>query len=153
LDVPRQKFDLTADRLPRALLGRVQRDEARLARLAGRLAPGILTRSLSDHQRRTHDWGQRLKPAVSRKHQDAVTKLSSLGRLLESFSYRSVLGRGFALVRDEQGRPIADGAPLSAATRIDIEFRDGIKSAMIGTGKASPRKRDIADDTQPRLID
>jgi exodeoxyribonuclease VII large subunit len=155
LDVPRQKFDLTADRLPRALLGRVQRDEARLARLAGRLAPGILMRSLGDHQRRTHDWGERLKPAVSRRHQDALVKLSGLGRLLESFSYRSVLGRGFALVRDDQGRPIADGAKLAVNTRIDIEFRDGTKSAVIGAGiaKAAPRKRELADDTQPRLID
>ena len=47
------------------------------------------------------------------------------GELLAAFSYRGVLARGFALVRDAKGRPLRTAAAITAGMPLDIEFADG----------------------------
>jgi exodeoxyribonuclease VII large subunit len=47
------------------------------------------------------------------------------GQLLTALSYRSVLTRGFALVRDEQGHPVHAAASVGPGARLDLEFADG----------------------------
>ena len=45
--------------------------------------------------------------------------------LLAALSHHGVLARGFALVRDLEGRPLRTAAAASAALRLDVEFSDG----------------------------
>jgi exodeoxyribonuclease VII large subunit len=52
------------------------------------------------------------------------------GQLLGAFSYRHVLARGFALVRDVEGRPLRSVAAVAPGHRIDIEFSDGRVGAI-----------------------
>jgi exodeoxyribonuclease VII large subunit len=52
-------------------------------------------------------------------------RLLSAGQLLAAYSYRGVLARGFALVRDGDGRPLRTAAAVGAGMRLDIEFSDG----------------------------
>ena len=40
-------------------------------------------------------------------------------------SYRGVLARGFALVRDEQGLPLHAAAAVGPGARLNLEFSDG----------------------------
>jgi exodeoxyribonuclease VII large subunit len=47
------------------------------------------------------------------------------GQLLGALSYRSVLTRGFALVRDEQGRALHAAASVGPGARLNLEFADG----------------------------
>ena len=42
-----------------------------------------------------------------------------------AFSYRGVLARGFALVRDGEGHPLRAAAAVAGGTRLEIEFSDG----------------------------
>ena len=58
-------------------------------------------------------------------------------RLLVAFSYREVLKRGFALVRDGDGRPLHAAADVSTGLRLDIEFADG-RVGAIADGEARP---------------
>jgi len=44
---------------------------------------------------------------------------------LAALSYRSVLARGFALVRDEQGHAMRTAASIGPGARLDLEFSDG----------------------------
>ena len=157
LDVPRQRLDISAERLPRALSGLVRLGDARLARIAGRLSITNLANRLNDGTRRVTDLGSRLKPAASRLIGDKHKGLVAVARLLDSLSYRSVLSRGFALVRDEQGRPVAQASDLGAKARIEIEWRDGMRAAVIGADVSpgpAPKKPKVPDNpAQPRLID
>ena len=74
-------------------------------------------------------------------------------------SYRNVLGRGFALVRDKAGAPLHNAAAIGADQPIRIEFSDGEVAALArpagGETPASrslkPGKRGGADD-QGRLF-
>jgi exodeoxyribonuclease VII large subunit len=45
--------------------------------------------------------------------------------LLTAFSYRGVLARGFALVRDDAGQAVRSAATVGPGTRLSLEFADG----------------------------
>ena len=47
--------------------------------------------------------------------------------------------RGFALVRDDAGRPLHNAAAVTGGTRLEIEFADGRVGAVAdGEGAAPP---------------
>jgi exodeoxyribonuclease VII large subunit len=52
-------------------------------------------------------------------------RLLSLWKRLQAASPRSVLNRGFAIVRDETGRPVVRRAALRPRQPLDVEFGDG----------------------------
>ena len=62
------------------------------------------------------------------------------GQLLAAFSYRGVLSRGFALVRDEGGRPLRSAAAVAPGQRLDIEFADGRRGATADGSGRRPRR-------------
>jgi exodeoxyribonuclease VII large subunit len=45
--------------------------------------------------------------------------------LLSALSYRGVLARGFALVRDEHGHAVHAAEAIGPSARLSIEFADG----------------------------
>jgi exodeoxyribonuclease VII large subunit len=53
-------------------------------------------------------------------------------RVLQSLSYKNVLNRGYAVVRDEADRPISAASALAAGAAISIEFADGRVGAVTG---------------------
>jgi exodeoxyribonuclease VII large subunit len=73
-----------------------------------------------------------------------VTSLERCGQLLTALSHRGVLARGFALVRDLEGRPLRQAAQVSAGMPLDVEFSDGHVRALAErtttapAGKAEP---------------
>jgi exodeoxyribonuclease VII large subunit len=52
-------------------------------------------------------------------------RLLALWKRLESVSPRSVLQRGFAIVRDETGQPVARAKGVTAGRVLTTEFADG----------------------------
>jgi exodeoxyribonuclease VII large subunit len=59
--------------------------------------------------------------------------------LLAAFSYRGVLARGFALVRDGDGHPLRSAATVTSQMRLDIEFSDGrVGATADGAGGPTP---------------
>ncbi|MBK8475074.1 MAG: exodeoxyribonuclease VII large subunit [Opitutaceae bacterium] len=56
-------------------------------------------------------------------------RLLGLWKRLQAASPASVLNRGFAIVRDESGQPIARRAELAAGQAIHVEFADGAVNA------------------------
>jgi len=57
-------------------------------------------------------------------------------RVLQSLSYKNVLSRGYAVIRDEEDRPVSEASALAAGAAISIEFADGRVDAV--TGEAPP---------------
>jgi exodeoxyribonuclease VII large subunit len=56
--------------------------------------------------------------------------------LLAALSYRSVLTRGFALVRDEAGHPVHAAASIGPGAHLSIEFADGRVGAIADADRA-----------------
>jgi exodeoxyribonuclease VII large subunit len=102
------------------------------------------TARLGQSRLRLEQTGQRLGPALARLLTERDQRVQSLGQVLESVSYRRVLERGYAVVRDAKGHPVAsaEGAPPGAA--LAVEFKDGgVRVRVEGgppTAKASARQ-------------
>lgn len=64
-------------------------------------------------------------------------RLERAERLLAAFSYREVLKRGFALVRDGGGLPLHSASAVASGMRLDIEFADG-RVAAVADGDGKP---------------
>ncbi len=66
-----------------------------------------------------------LARSPERKIEVASHQLLGLWKRLQSASPDSVLQRGFVIMRDAQGRPVARREGLAAGDRLSAEFRDG----------------------------
>ena len=67
-----------------------------------------------------------------------AARLERADRLLVAFSYREVLKRGFALVRDAEGHPLRAAENVTSGMHLSIEFADG-RIGAVAEGDAVPR--------------
>ncbi len=109
LAMPRQRLDACAERLPRALRANAQIHHTQLTRVAARLSPRLLQLRLARSSEIVVALGQRGRRARENYLLRRQERLRSAGQLLAAFSYRGVLARGFALVRDGAGHPLRSG--------------------------------------------
>ncbi|MBY5749576.1 exodeoxyribonuclease VII large subunit [Rhizobium leguminosarum] len=120
---------------------RVDRAEAILASLPARL------KTQTDRGRdRLGNLSRHADTAVRHQLTRARAELSAQDRVLQSLSYKNVLKRGYAVIRDEDNNPVSQAAQLSAGMGIAIEFADGRVGAMTtegGTPPAGAKKRSI----------
>jgi len=106
----------------------------------------------------------RLSAAEARLLERRRDRIERAARLLGSLSYRAVLARGFALVRDADGVPVRRAERLAAAQAISLEFADGLVQARTGptsetTAEAAPprratrKRRSAAPDPAPEAAE
>ena len=68
---------------------------------------------------------ERARRALATATQRLQARVAHSGQLLGALSYRSVLARGFALVRDEHGHALRAAASIGPGERLSLEFSDG----------------------------
>jgi exodeoxyribonuclease VII large subunit len=93
---------------------------------------------------------ERLAPAFARLLQQRLTRLDNLDKLLESYSYRSVLDRGFALVTDAHGTVVRSTGQATPGKMLAIEVADGTVGATVSGAPAIPRRRRRVIDPDER---
>ncbi len=154
LAIPRQRLDHAAAGLRRALRANAHIHHMSYSRIAGRLGVQLLRTNVERRRERYSAMAQRLRAAVAAniavhrtrlvRERDRVGALAARaprafahyiagrraraergGQLLAALSYRGVLARGFALVRDAAGLPLRSVAAVTAGMPIEIEFADG----------------------------
>lgn len=125
LAVARQRLDATAGRLAPALKSNLQRHGLLLARSAGRLSLGTLQNRVVEAQRRLPEASNRSRRALLQLLAKRRDKFAGEAKLLQAISYKSVLARGFAVVRDGEGKSIRAAAAVKPNTALEIEFTDG----------------------------
>jgi exodeoxyribonuclease VII large subunit len=125
LSVPRQRLDSCAGRLPRALRANAQIHHTHLTRVASRLSPRLLSHRIERCDEQTKNFIGRARRAFRISQDRRDQRLRSAGQLLTAYSYKGVLSRGFALVRDGEGHPLRSAGAVGAGARLDIEFADG----------------------------
>jgi exodeoxyribonuclease VII large subunit len=79
----------------------------------------------------------------------ARSELTAQERILQSLSYKNVLKRGYAVVRDEDDRPVSLAAALSTGAAISIEFADGRVSAVTSDDAAPPSSSSTPSGATP----
>ncbi len=68
---------------------------------------------------------ERARRALATSLQRLDARVTHSGQLRAALSYRGVLARGFALVRNEAGHAVHAAAELGPGVRLSIEFSDG----------------------------
>jgi exodeoxyribonuclease VII large subunit len=127
--IVRQKLDNLAQRLPGSLTFNLQRHAVALAGQLGKLSPRLLQQRLVDHQRRVLDAGHRANRALRLNLKHKKDRFGAETKLFQSLGYRSVLARGYALVRGRDNQPIRSSAIVKPGTHLRIEFSDGTLDA------------------------
>ena len=73
-------------------------------------------------------------------------RLEAVSKLFDSLSYKSVLKRGFALVRDADGQPLNSADAVLDGQALVLEFADGKTDATGGRIGTRPRA------AKPKLV-
>jgi exodeoxyribonuclease VII large subunit len=190
LAVPRQRLDHAATGLVRALRANAQIHRVDYSRIGGRLSPQLLRATVERRRERYTGMAHRLQASMAANIQAFRTRVARereriktfadraeraievildrrfarvdhAGQLLAAFSYRGVLERGFALVRDGAGQPLRAAAAVTSGMRLDIEFSDGRVGAVAGDAQVTPapapvfrrrRRRSGPDEGQGNLF-
>jgi exodeoxyribonuclease VII large subunit len=159
LELATQRLDEWGERLAHAARNGVERRGQRIAALPGlkqalehlvlkkergfvAVAARLRRQPLLDEiARGARDSGRlaaRMAPALARHLERCGERVEALGRHLENLSYRRVLARGYALVRDKQGEAVTSAGAAQPGMAIEIEFRDGRVGARVeGEGALS----------------
>ena len=127
------------------LRGNVERRRERYDGLSLRLRAGVAANAAVHRTRivqqseRVATFGERVRRAVRQLIAARKSRTERGGELLAAFSYRGVLARGFALVRDAKGQPLRTAVSIAAGMALEIEFSDGRVGARAETGTAVSR--------------
>ena len=153
------RLDGLGHRLARAARVDHERRRERLATAGVRVAAAFAARANLARQKsaaareRLATLGSRLAAAGRTDLARRAARLTALEQLLGSLGYRSVLARGFALVRDALGAPVPVAAAVAPRARLDIEFADGFVRVTEGDGSSRsrrPRESAAEDEGGPR---
>ena len=88
---------------------------------------------------------ERARRALATSTQRLAARVGHSGQLLGALSYRSVLARGFALVRDTDGHAVRAAASIGPGARLSLEFADG----RVGATADADRPAATATSTKP----
>jgi exodeoxyribonuclease VII large subunit len=78
--------------------------------------------------------------------------LAANAKLLTSLSYKSVLQRGYALVRNEVRIPLHAASQVKPGQELRIEFQDGEIAAHAGGPPSPPKAAKTRDGGQGSLF-
>jgi exodeoxyribonuclease VII large subunit len=127
-----QRLDDLAERLPRALSGRLDRARGELGLAAGALRPGLLVAA----------------------HRRASERLAALWRIAEASHPERPLARGYALVKDRSGRVMMSAGAAREARLLTLRFGDGEVEAATGDTVERPKRtaHNRPGGDQPKLL-
>ena len=142
LNIPRQRLDRASAQLPRALRANAHVYERRLSAIGGRLTVTALRAQIDRGKEKVARLAASARRSADLHIRQRETRLKYVAQLLNALSYKGVLDRGFALVRDEHGQPLHAAAHVVSGQHLSIEFADGRVGATAdgeGTTAATPK--------------
>ena len=127
----RQRLTVSGERITHSARVAAARRRDRFAGLEVRLKASKLANAqaqrnaIARDRERTHRLAERARRALDTAMQRLDARIAHSGQLLTALSYRGVLARGFALVRDEHGHAVHAAAAVGPSAHLSIEFADG----------------------------
>lgn len=154
---PREKLAEAGQRLAsesRALDGALRHAvvaaRGQYERVSGRLTLGPIRVKFGDGSRRLSDLSPRLGRSYGKAVEERAARLTAVGKLLESYSYKGVLERGFALVQSGDGRPLTRAAQATPGLAVSLVFADGKAAATVDGGPRVEAPPAAAPEPKPK---
>jgi len=161
LELPRRRLDEASGRLGRGLDLATRAKRASYERVASRLSSRGLTTALARNserlgnalkrmvaahrnnlvlaQNQLNDLDRRVPLAFAGFVKDASKRFNQANRLLESMSYKAVLNRGYAVVRDAKDKPVYLASSINSGDAFNVELQDGKIDAVAAGSSANLR--------------
>jgi exodeoxyribonuclease VII large subunit len=161
----RQRAATASDRMALAGFTLSRHRRQAFSALGARLASSLRANAdmhrarLAGERERVHRLSERGRRAFLTLVERGGARVERCGRLLGALSYRAVLARGFALVRDAGGQPLFAAAAIKPDDLLDIEFADGrvgaraLPTSEAGAPDASAPARSSPTRRSPRKRD
>jgi exodeoxyribonuclease VII large subunit len=137
-----QRLTVSGERLMHSAKSLLRNRRDRYAGLEIRLKTSKLSNAQAQRQliardrERAQRLAERARRALITTLQRHQARVAHSGQLLAALSYRSVLTRGFALVRDEQDHPVHAAGAIGPGAHLSIEFADGRVAVTADTDRA-----------------
>jgi len=142
---PRQRLDFGGERLGLALRTNLQEHRRALTEISAVLRPNRVSRQFALNRERLTALEKRLIRAQGARLAQSHKQLVSLGRVMDGVSYKSVLERGFVLVRAEDKSVRRRAQSIIQGERLSLTFSDGSRTAVAeGTAAPKPKSRAIS---------
>lgn len=135
LALARQRLDSAAGQLPKALKANVQDHAVRLAHSSGKLSAKPLALRVLEQRRRLGEHSGRMTRGLGQSVARRKDRLASEAKLFGSLNYRSVLARGYAVVRDAQQTPLRGVDGVKERAVLELEMSDGCLNVIVPTKK------------------
>jgi exodeoxyribonuclease VII large subunit len=152
----RQRLTVSGQRLTHSTGSLLRNRRDRFSGLEIRLKASKLSNAQAQRQTLARDrervqrLAERARRALATAMQRMQARVTHSGQLLAALSYRGVLARGFALVRDEQGLPMHAAASVGPGARLDLEFADGRVGATADTDRPAATRPARPDAGEPK---
>src|SRR5450432_3047360 len=150
----KQRLTVSGERMTHSARSLLRNRRDRFSGLEVRLKASKLSNALAQRQtiardrERAQRLAERARRALTMTLQRLEARVTHSGQLLAALSYRSVLTRGFALVRDEHGLAVHAAAGIGPGARLDLEFADGRVGATADADR--PTAPAPAPETPPK---
>ncbi|PKP65009.1 MAG: exodeoxyribonuclease VII large subunit [Alphaproteobacteria bacterium HGW-Alphaproteobacteria-7] len=157
LQAQTQRLDDLAERLRRGLGERSAKGRERLAGVAARLSPSLLTRSAAEASRRL-DRARLVPSLIDRPLRAGIDRLAALTRVMSQLHPEKPLERGYAIIRDAGGKALTTRAEAVREAALVLQFRDGRLDAVPSdaatppTPRPAPKPRTAAPPKQDDLF-
>src|SRR5450432_135749 len=150
----KQRLTVSGERMTHSARSLLRNRRDRFSGLEVRLKASKLSNAQAQRQtiardrERAQRLAERARRALTMTLQRLEARVTHSGQLLAALSYRSVLTRGFALVRDEHGLAVHAAAGIGPGARLDLEFADGRVGATADADR--PTAPAPAPETPPK---
>jgi exodeoxyribonuclease VII large subunit len=126
-----QHLDEISLRLQYAIQQRIQQQQNRVVQLRNRLEQISPAHKIDIEQQKQQQLKYRLTQAMSSTLNNAEQTLQRQIQQLHAFSPLATLARGYAIVKDENGRITTDSSELQTGNRIEVTLNKGQFTAQV----------------------
>lgn len=121
LEAPTQRLDRAAMQAEHGFERSLARSESKLARLALRTPADVVNAATL----KLKNAGERMKLLEAKMFDKSARDVDALARMLESLSFKKVLERGYAVLRDEDGKLVGRKKSVSVGKAATVTLYDG----------------------------
>lgn len=125
IDEKKQHFKLVDHKLPANLKLFINTLNANFLTISSRLNTKILKEQLKSKIDMLNNYSNRIRISSNQYISSRIEKINSVSKLIESLSYKSVINRGYAVIRNSNNKPVQKISDILSDNEINIELKDG----------------------------
>mgnify|MGYP003325174944 FL=1 len=131
IDEKKQHFKLVDHKLPANLKLFINTLNSNFLTISSRLNTKILREQLKSKIDTLNNYSNRIRISSKQYISSRIEKINSVSKLIESLSYKSVINRGYAVIRNSNKKPVQKTSDILSDNEINIELKDGILEGKI----------------------